>query len=375
MTIVSIPSIRDLGTVPNNNMEESVYNTTAEYFTGQMPGWGGDVKAVAEAARTNAQHSESAANAASGSAGAASASAGSASSSAGAASTSAGNAAASATSANTANTTLQRYYLGAKTSHPTTDNQGAALQQGAWYTNTTNGFWYWWTGSVWKVGVGDMSTVDWTTQVTGKPSLVNSVNGRSGAVTGLVELTIALPDNIDLNTVLTSGFYRLNAAHANATGFDYSYSQMIVSRGGDTVAQEITSSNGLNRAWRTAYNLGGVAVWTPWQRALGDRSLIERSKHVLAPGSAYTADPQEGTLHQLEISQPLTINVATARQAGDQLTIILSFSSASAFAFSSNVKSPVGGIRSAVAGHMLTVPLVARVDLKWQAYDGGLHPW
>lgn len=57
MTIVAVPAIRDLGTVPNNNMDESTYNSTAESFTSNMPPWGADLKAVADSAKTNAEHS------------------------------------------------------------------------------------------------------------------------------------------------------------------------------------------------------------------------------------------------------------------------------------------------------------------------------
>lgn len=62
MSIVAVPPIRDLGTVPNNNMDEATFNVTAENFTAQMAPWGGDVKAVAESAKTNAEYSNQRAN-------------------------------------------------------------------------------------------------------------------------------------------------------------------------------------------------------------------------------------------------------------------------------------------------------------------------
>lgn len=76
----------------------------------------------------------------------------------------------SAITASTAYTNMQKLYLGAKTSAPSTDNQGNPLQLGTWYTNTSTGYWYWWDGLVWKLGMSDLSTVDFTTQVTGKPT-------------------------------------------------------------------------------------------------------------------------------------------------------------------------------------------------------------
>lgn len=62
MPIVPVPPIRDLGTVPNNNMDEATFNVTAENFTTQMAPWGGDVKAVADSAKTNAEYSNQRAN-------------------------------------------------------------------------------------------------------------------------------------------------------------------------------------------------------------------------------------------------------------------------------------------------------------------------
>ncbi|WP_312834739.1 hypothetical protein [Comamonas sp.] len=62
MPIVAVPPIRELGTVPNNNMDEATFNVIAENFTTQMAPWGGDVKAVAESAKTNAEYSNQRAN-------------------------------------------------------------------------------------------------------------------------------------------------------------------------------------------------------------------------------------------------------------------------------------------------------------------------
>ena len=100
------------------------------------------------------------------------------------------------TAANTAGTALaqmQELYLGAKTAAPTLDNTGQPLKQGAWYTNITTGVWYWWSGTAWKIGVGDMTTVDWSTQVTNKPTnflyrtdIVGTVGKVGGQPTGSI---------------------------------------------------------------------------------------------------------------------------------------------------------------------------------------------
>ena len=62
-----------------------------------------------------------------------------------------GNAATSATSAAASFTAADKKYLGAKSSAPTLDNQGAALQVGATYFNSTNTNTYAWSGSVWVI--------------------------------------------------------------------------------------------------------------------------------------------------------------------------------------------------------------------------------
>lgn len=204
---------------------------------------------------------------------------------------------------------------------------------------------------------------------------VVSINGRSGVVSGLVEKTIVLANNSDLNNVLESGFYRLTATHLNPPAINYLYSQMRVERGGDTIVQEITSCDGIDRAWRGGQNLNGVAVWSDWQRVLGDHSLIERGKYVTTPGSTYVVDPKEASVQVIDVNAPLTLTIVKPRKLGDQLTLMLSFISAQSIVFSSNVKPPSGGIRAGVSGNILTIALVARQDNFWHAYEGGLHPW
>lgn len=115
-----------------------------------------------------------------------------------AASNSATTATTAATSATTSLNNMQKLYLGIKSSPPTVDNQGNPLQAGAWYTNSSTQYWYWWNGTNWILGVGDLTTVDFITQVTNKPTttqgygitnVVNSVNSLTGDVNGVQILT------------------------------------------------------------------------------------------------------------------------------------------------------------------------------------------
>lgn len=54
-----------------------------------------------------------------------------------------------------------------------------------------------------------------------------------------VDKCIQIEDGVDLNTVTTSGFYRLQANLLHAPEFPYEWSPMIVCAGGDTVSQII----------------------------------------------------------------------------------------------------------------------------------------
>jgi hypothetical protein len=115
-------------------------------------------------ASTNATNAASSASAASSSATAAASSATSASSSASAASTSATAAAASYDS-------FDDRYLGAKSTAPSVDNDGASLLTGALYWNSTASLLYIWNGSSWDQAAFSVS------------GAVTSFNTRTGAVT------------------------------------------------------------------------------------------------------------------------------------------------------------------------------------------------
>lgn len=122
-------------------------------------------------ASTSASSAATSASAASTSASAASSSAASAASSAATAATAATASQAAQASAEAAYDSFDDRYLGAKSSAPTTDNDGDPLLTGALYYNTTVGQLYIWTGSVWNPAAFNTSDV------------VTSFNTRTGAVT------------------------------------------------------------------------------------------------------------------------------------------------------------------------------------------------
>ncbi|QIL71674.1 hypothetical protein G7048_15710 [Diaphorobacter sp. HDW4B] len=208
---------------------------------------------------------------------------------------------------------------------------------------------------------------------------VQSINGRSGVVTGLVEAASSSLGASAMSTAPLGQWSSFNSS--GAAGADWPTTQTnvwwnVLTLGASTRRTQIavqTLSTG---------DQGGMyirslhdATWSGWQRYFGDQSLVERAKYVQSPGAAYYANPAEATLQYIDVSAPLTVYAVTARKPGDQMTLMFSFPTVSALAWSSNVKSPAGGIATPVASHILTVPLIARQDGNWQAYDGGLHPW
>lgn len=77
----------------------------------------------------------------------------------------------------------------------------------------------------------------------------------------------SLANNIDLNTVTTSGFYRINSGSSNAPGGSVSWGQLIVSMGGGDTITQIYSAYDSNDMWyRSGYGIGGTPTWTAWAK-------------------------------------------------------------------------------------------------------------
>ena len=97
------------------------------------------------------------------------------------------------------------------------------------------------TNIVPSLKVGKAVTV-WYSQVNDCFYIISADGGDADSLggkkaTAFIEKSINLSSGTDLNTILESGFYRLNTTHPNAPGSSYSYGQMIVSRGSDTISQ------------------------------------------------------------------------------------------------------------------------------------------
>ncbi|GEM_PF-3292832 len=75
--------------------------------------------------------------------------------------------------------------------------------------------------------------------------------------------TVSLADGIDLNTVSTSGFYRLGPTYSNGPS-SVGYGQLIVSRGSDTIYQIITGISDNEFYMRQGVLTG--PTWQPWRK-------------------------------------------------------------------------------------------------------------
>ncbi|MBW8380964.1 MAG: shufflon system plasmid conjugative transfer pilus tip adhesin PilV, partial [Youngiibacter sp.] len=85
----------------------------------------------------------------------------------------------------------------------------------------------------------------------------------------------ALDSGTDLNTVTTSGWYRLSGSHSNAPS-NYAYGQMLVIHGAfDTIAQLLFPYND-DTVWRRSgnpTNVGGSGAWRTWTQVGGGSYL------------------------------------------------------------------------------------------------------
>ena len=92
----------------------------------------------------------------------------------------------------------------------------------------------------------------------------------------------------DLNTIVTSGFYRLSGDNPNMPPYCY-YGQLIVSRGADTITQ-IASSYSTGRLYTRSGNpsdISGHGSWTDWHEIITSSTIGSQSvNYANSAGSA-----------------------------------------------------------------------------------------
>jgi hypothetical protein len=169
----------------------------------------------------------------------------SAASSASAASTSATNAASSATgAASSAASAAASYddfddrYLGAKSSAPSTDNDGNSLLTGALYWNTSSNSLFVWTGSAWNAGAFDTSNALVAT---------NNLSDLDNAATARTNLGFNAGVDAHLNTSTAS-----NGEYLSWNGSDYDWASVPAGYADSDVDTHLntgTASNGQYLGW------------------------------------------------------------------------------------------------------------------------------
>jgi len=199
------------------------------------------------------------------------------------------------------------YLLGAKAANPTTDNNGNPLVISAVYWNTVAPELRMWTGAVWTAiptgsyslaadkdasggyaGLTGFAINLWNAAKTFKSSLtfsgaanrVHTFQDRDGTLADDTDLAlkVALTTNLvastDLNTIVTSGLYRIQDTPVNGpTAISANYSQMLVSRGSTTLAQVIWEYS-TGRTFSRVAIFGSAWTWTPWRENYHQSSIL-----------------------------------------------------------------------------------------------------
>ena len=211
-------------------------------------------------------------------------------------------------------------YLGPKAANPTLDNDGNALTEGSFYWNTSTKEIRFYNGTTWStpnlsgtsyVALAGDQTIAGTK--TFSSPISGSVTGNAATVTNGVYTSIPLVSGSNLNSAVTSGFYRLADTHTNWPSAEVAFGQMIVSRGGDTIVQIITGySNG--RMWfrhGNSSDVGGTGAWTAW-RLLGGNDAVNviSGNTTAAPSQTYV------------LTASLTLTLPASPIAGDLVKVV-----------------------------------------------------
>lgn len=403
--IVTIPDVLPISPYPA--LGSTNFNNEAYAYATSVPPAVSRMREIAVACWTNATAAQERANSAAGSAsaasGSASAAAGSASAAGGSASAAAGSASSASTSASNAAasyTSMQKLYLGPKSSPPTTDNQGGALAVGAWYVNTALGSWFWWSGPVdgWKLGMSDVAGsfvplaggvnmsgfLGVPAGATGdKAPQAQEVVPRAPLVYGKSQLMGDLLPGTTALLVSTTG----RGADWPIEGTDFSVQAWIVNTTGSAGRKEQTATQILfaasgqikgSRFMRALHD----AAWSDWDRVVTGRTMMSTDVVVNVPASTptYSLDPSLGGEHVVTINATCTFNLPSPRQIGDAVTAhVISAGAIRPIVLSSNVVLPKDSTGAVLpfqqypADGMATLLFKALRPGQWECYYGGVH--
>jgi len=135
-------------------------------------------------------------------------------------------------------------------------------------------------------GTGASGT--WSINVTGNAGgSSTSCSGNAATVTGITNQNSG---NTDLNTLTTSGFYRLSNAAANDPTSN-KYGQLLVIHGGSDTITQILGDYGTGNLWTRGgnpTNVGGVGSWTSWKLVLDSVNYTSYAPTLTGTGASGT---------------------------------------------------------------------------------------
>mgnify|MGYP003128735141 CR=1 FL=1 len=282
-----------------------------------------DAKSAADSATASATSATASASSATASASSASTASGhkdTATTKASEAASSATAAAASATAAAASADNFDDTYLGAKSSNPSTDNDGAALAAGMLYFNTTNDVMMVYSGSAWQVAAisaSGLATLTGTETLTNKtltaPKINENVVLTSNAtelnlldgVSGLVQadftkLAAVTSDATELNTLdgITAVVGELNALDLGSTAVGTAIASKAV------ILDANKDYTGIRRLDVTRANIAQVALSSSSNAVAWDAAVAPNAYHVTTENTTFSAPTNnvEGAFICIEIN-------------------------------------------------------------------------
>lgn len=405
--IVQIPDVLPISQYPA--LGSANFNQEAYDYARSVPPAVSRMREIAVACRTCAIAAQEFATAAQSHAGNAltysnnaASSAGNAATAAGNALTSANNAATSASGAAASYAAMQKLYLGSKTSNPTTDNQGNALQVGAWYTYigtdpAYKGVWLWWDGATWNPGIGPVSATLMPKTGGVFSGHITVPSGASGSQVPRASAVMLKAPEVYETSSKTMGSLGVGYAFVTSTtgrgtdwpveGLNASIQTWLVETTGveSRLKQEATqllfAESGQIKG-STFIRVQHDTTWSDWDRVITGRTMMSTVVVVNVPSSTptYSLDPALGGEHVVTINATCTFNLPTPRQLGDTVTAhVISAGAVRAITLSSNVVLPKDSTGATLpfqqypANGMATLLFKALRAGQWECFYGGVH--
>lgn len=164
-----------------------------------------------------------------------------------------------------------------------------------------------------------------------RPSLRGCNNGTWGSWTSLAytsdldnytKKSIKLSDNVDLDTVTESGFYRL----MNHTQAHFPHGQMIVSRGADTIAQMVFPWNATKMFVRTGNGIGTSSEssgnWRDWKEVAFRDDLYNGILTLNTNGTGISGSATFGANQSGNSTFTVTLDSSTAGNRGANKVVL-----------------------------------------------------